>query len=136
MPSKAVQTEPKITWAPTYRVPLRQKLGLGDRHAEDCGEETVAALLGDVTFRPGGMKGAEPMPTEVSGETIVSDGLAALSRSLCDAHQSNPSISTLQLLRAHYIKVRTDVAVNSQAASTMGEHLRCERTHSADHTCA
>jgi hypothetical protein len=73
-------------------------------------EGTVSVLRGDVTFRLARMKGTEPMLSAGTRETIVSPGLAASSRGFSDAHQSNPLISTLQLLRTHSIKVRTDVA--------------------------
>ena len=103
-----------------------QKFGgvLGD----DASEEAVGALPADVTFRLARMKGTEPMLSGGdSGETGVAGWLAASSRGSCDAHQSNPFISKLQLLlRTHSIKVWTDVAAACGPAS-LGRYIPCSQ---------
>jgi hypothetical protein len=78
--------------------PMREKLGLGDRHPEDGSEESVGVWRTDVTFRLARMNGTEPMLSVGSGEPVVAGGLAASSRGFCDAHQSNPFTSTLSTL--------------------------------------
>jgi hypothetical protein len=92
------ETKPGIPGARLTVSPMREKLGLGDRHPEDGSEESVGVLRTDVTFRFARMNGTEPMLSVGSGEPVVAGGLAASSRGFCDAHQSNPFTSTLSTL--------------------------------------
>jgi hypothetical protein len=102
---------------------------------DDASEEAVGALPADVTCRLARMKGTEPMLSGGgSGETVVAGWLAASSRGSCDAHQSNPFISKLHLLlRAHSIKVWTDVAVACGPAS-LGRYVAMPSQSPAERT--